>query len=189
MPITSTIPPLQPRRFKAASHAQAGAVTAADPKKAAAQAAPKAAAETAGAKCIIGLAPMTRVRTSFGDFPAQTLRERDRVLTKTGAYLPIVSLRRITLDEDYLRYHPDAQPVIIRAGAYQMGIPKAEVALAPFQKLDKSQPFIMAGNDRAINSMHRPAVFRRPEKIITYTLISLGKPASINCEGLWVALD
>jgi hypothetical protein len=135
---------------------------------------------------IVGIGPLTRVKTSFGEFPAQALRERDRVMVRGGAYLPIKSVKRATFDEDFIRYHPGAQPVVIRAGALGHGLPAIDVTLAPFQKLSKNQTFIRPGKDTAVALLGRPQVYRKPEKIITYTMIDLGRPAEILCEGIWV---
>ncbi len=88
---------------------------------------------------LIGFGPMSRVSTSFGEVPAQVLRVRDRVRTKTGEYLEIQKIDRITLDEDFLQYHPGAQPILIRAGALATNIPKADVILAPYQQIDELQ--------------------------------------------------
>ena len=64
-----------------------------------------------------GLAPMTRVETSFGKVHAVALRKGDEVKTRSGEYRKIVWLNRILLDESLLNVMPDANPVRIRAGA------------------------------------------------------------------------
>ncbi len=129
---------------------------------------------------------MTGVTTSLGAFPAQVLRERDRILTKGGQYLPITWVKRMTFDQDYLAYHPGAQPILIRAGALAQGVPSADVLLAPYQKIHDQQAFLTPGIAVAVDALQRPHVCRKPEEIITYTVIGFGRPATICCDGLWV---
>ncbi len=135
---------------------------------------------------LIGFGPMSRVSTSFGEVPAQALRERDRVRTKTGEYLEIQKIDRITLDEDFLQYHPGAQPILIRAGALANNIPKADLVLAPYQQIDKSQPCLQASGNRAVDTLHKSHCMRKIEPMITYTIFHCGRPATVNCEGLWI---
>ena len=135
---------------------------------------------------INGFGPMARITTAFGQVHAQTLRERDRVRTKRGEFLTITSIDRMTLDADYLKYHPGAQPILIRAGAFARGIPAADIVLAPFQRLDASQEFVSAGADKAIDAIHKPHVYRKSESMITYTVFQCERPATVCCEGLWV---
>ena len=116
---------------------------------------------------IQGLGPMTRVTTAFGQVHAQTLRERDRVRTRDGDFVAITSIDRMTLDADFLKYHPGAQPILIRAGAFARGIPAADIMLAPFQRIDPRQSFISPGADKAIDAIHKPHVYRKSESIIT----------------------
>ncbi|MGR3290167.1 MAG: Hint domain-containing protein [Paracoccaceae bacterium] len=149
---------------------------------------PKGPTDSAGTalQMVQGLGPMTRVTTAFGEVHAQTLRERDRVRTKNGEFLAVTSIDRITLDADFLKYHPGAQPILIRAGAFARGIPAADIVLAPFQRIDAKQPFIPNGLNKAIDAIHRPHVYRKSETMITYTIFHCEKPASVCCEGLWV---
>jgi len=133
-----------------------------------------------------GFGPMTRITTAFGQVHAQTLRERDRVRTMSGEFLAVKSVDRMTLDSDFLKYHPGAQPILIRAGAFGRGIPSADILLAPFQSISTDQSFISAGANTAIDSIHRPHVYRKSENMITYTTFQLEKPAAVCCEGLWV---
>ncbi len=133
-----------------------------------------------------GLGPMTPVQTAFGDFPAQTLRKGDRVRIRDGRFLPIRSVRRAILDEEFLRRHPDAQPVLIRAGALGGGLPGADLLLAPDQTIAFGPG---AGRvHRARDLLGRSFVCRRPEAIITYTELSLEEPAFVRCHGVWVEL-
>lgn len=135
---------------------------------------------------IVGFGPMSRITTSFGEVFAQTLRKGDRVRTKEGNYLRITAVNRMTLDADYLRYHPAALPVVIRAGALGQGLPVADLTLAPYQSVNQHQRIPGGKFARAIDAIGRPQVYRKPEPIITYTTFHCGRPATIQCEGVWI---
>lgn len=133
-----------------------------------------------------GLGPLTRISTSFGDMHAQALRERDMVRTRSGGFVKIERVERIVLDEEFLRYHPEALPIRIRAGAFGRNLPAQDVLLAPFQAISSGQPISGRSVARAADALGRPSVMRVPETIITYTLIRCARPVSVLCEGLWV---
>jgi hypothetical protein len=129
---------------------------------------------------------MSRITTSFGEVYAQTLRAGDRVRSKDGNFLQIMSVNRMTLDGDYLKYHPTAQPIVIRAGALSPGLPKADLTLAPYQTVHRNQRIPGERFDRAIDAIGRPQVYRKPEPIITYTTFHCGRPTTVCCEGVWI---
>ncbi|MGB5559820.1 MAG: Hint domain-containing protein, partial [Paracoccaceae bacterium] len=133
-----------------------------------------------------GFGPMTRISTSFGDMHAQALRERDMVRTRTGGFVKIERVDRYVLDEEFLRYHPEALPIRIRAGAFGRNLPANDVTLAPFQTINTSQPIAGPRVARAIDALGRPSVMRVPETIFTYTVIRCARPVSVLCEGLWI---
>lgn len=84
---------------------------------------------------ISGLAGWTRVRTIFGDVPASLLRARDLLLTADGQRIELKSVRRVALDMEFLRYHPDARPVRIPAGMLSPYHPLGEAVFAPDQPI------------------------------------------------------
>lgn len=133
-----------------------------------------------------GFGPMTRISTSFGDVPAQALRERDMVRTRAGQFLPIKWIDRIVLDEGFLKFHPRALPIVFRAGSLGQNLPKRDVMLAPFQRITPQQMILGTAPDTAQAALNRSNVFRQTEHMITYTLFHVGKPVSVLCEGLWV---
>ena len=135
---------------------------------------------------IVGFGPMSRITTSFGAVHAQTLREGDLVRTKVGDYLKIVAINRITIGNGYLKYHPGAQPIVIRSGAFGSGLPVSDLTLAPNQKITAGQRFMQGNIKRAIDAVGRSHVYRRPEEIITYTIFHCGKRAAVLCEGIWI---
>lgn len=166
----------QPRRFKVARpRLEKAAVGDAQP----ASAKPK--------KCqLAGFGPMSRVTTSFGEVYAQTLREGDRVRTKNGEFARIMSVKRMSLDTDFLKYHPEAQPVVIRAGAFGFGLPAADLTLAPYQRINLDQRLPGGRLEYAIQAIGRPQVYRKPEQIMTYTVFHCGRPTAVISEGIWI---
>ena len=133
-----------------------------------------------------GLAPMTRVRTSFGDVHAAALRKGDEVLTRGGKYLPILWLTRISLDEHVLRSKPDSNPVVLAPGSLGPNIPAIEIMVSPRQ-------IVCAGNGTAIESdreaatlISRPGIRRLPETSLSYTMFHVGERAEVYCEGAYM---
>jgi len=136
-----------------------------------------------------GLAPMTRVRTSFGDVHAAALRKGDEVLTRGGRYLPILWLTRINLDEHVLRSKPDSNPVVLAPGSLGPNIPAIEIMVSPRQ-------IVCAGNGTAIESdreaamlISRPGIRRLPETSLSYTMFHVGETAEVYCEGTYMVFS
>ena len=170
---TSTIPAAKPRRFKVAPPVSEEPVG-------------NSGTET-GRLC--GLGPMTRVTTAYGEYHAHTLRVRDRVLSKSGEYVSIKSINRVTFDEDYLAYHPGVLPILIRAGALARNIPAADIMLAPYQKIHAKQSLARPEALTAVETISGPHVCRKAETFITYTVLGFARPAVIRCEGLWLDVE
>lgn len=133
-----------------------------------------------------GFAPMTRIDCSFGRVHAAALRERDLVRTRTG-FRPVVWLDRIQLAPDFLDLHPDAQPVLVSAGTFGRGRPKANVVLSPGQPI-AAAPGGPVRPTPARDFLNRPGVFRRPESSLVYTIFDLGEPVEVCAENLWFAV-
>lgn len=137
-----------------------------------------------------GLAPMTRVRTSFGDVPAIALRKGDKVLVRSGDYLPIMWLNRIKLDGHVLRLKPDSNPVVLSAGSIGANAPKNEIMVSPRQVICSDENAGQVEREAAM-LMSRPGVRRLVESELSYTMFHLGEDAEVYCEGLYMrfALD
>lgn len=133
-----------------------------------------------------GLAPMTRVRTDFGDVHAVALRKGDRVLTKDGEYKPIVWLTRLMLDEQFLADKPDANPVEIAAGSFGGGAPAARMMVSPRQVICGERFGTLRESSQAADLIMRPGIRRQRETGLSYTLMHVGEPADIYCEGLFL---
>lgn len=132
-----------------------------------------------------GFGPMTRISTTFGDVPAQALRVRDTVRTRTGECLQIQWLDRIILNEDFMLRHPQANPILIRASALSAGLPGRDVMVSPGQAVC-FKAHAGTGDFKAAGTLTgRPNILRKPEPIITYTLFHCGRPAEVKVEGIW----
>jgi len=136
------------------------------------------------AKHVIGLAPMARVTTSFGEVYAQALRKGDMVRTTNGHFLRIEHVDRIRFDEDFIRRYPAVLPVKMHKNSLGPGLPKVDTMLAPYQMVRPGMPRVTTQLAPAIELLARPFVNRGTENQITYTVIRLEKPAEIYCEGL-----
>jgi hypothetical protein len=131
---------------------------------------------------------MTRVSTSFGEVPAQALRERDMLRTHNGAFAPVTKVRRYTLDQNVLAHNKDTMPILIRAGALGSGLPKQDIVLSPEQEVALGGP---TGGSRLVKArdlLTRPGVTRKTELIFTYTQVLCATPVFVRSEGLWVRI-
>ncbi len=133
-----------------------------------------------------GLAPMTRVRTNFGDVHAAALRKGDEVLTRTGEYLPILWLNRICLDERILAEKPDCNPVVFAAGALGPQVPSNEIMLSPRQIVIADDKTGLDRNQEASDLTSRPGIRRMRETSLSYTMFHVGRPAEVYCEGVFL---
>ena len=130
-----------------------------------------------------GLAPMTRVRTSFGDVHAIALRKGDEVLTRQGDYRPILWINRIKLDEVFLDQKPDSNPIVIGAGALGQ---RGELMVSPRQVISGDEASGLAEDREASMLVSHPGVRRLRETGLTYTLFHVGEEAEVYCEGLFL---
>jgi Hint domain len=146
------------------------------------------AAKTPEFWTIPGLCWNARVTTSFGDLPIQALRLRDQVRTSNGAFAQVAFVDKIQLEDDFLKGYPDAQPVMIQAGAMGRGRPKQEIRLSPHQRVGLSESGISPDFRMARDLMGRPGVMRRPENGLTYYLFHCGTPVTVMIEGVWVSV-
>lgn len=144
------------------------------------------AATVRGLWSLPGFGPMLRIVTSFGPVPAQALRQRDLVRTRTGEFRKIEWVDRMVLDEGFLKSVPSALPVLIRAGALGPGLPASDVLVSPEQVLCIAGPGVAPRHVAARELLNRPGVLRRPEQIFTYTRFHCGEPVEVQAEGIWL---
>ncbi|NND19132.1 MAG: hypothetical protein HKN98_11190 [Silicimonas sp.] len=133
-----------------------------------------------------GLAPMTRVRTNFGDVHSIALRKGDKVLTKTGEYLRIEWVNRIMLDEHILKLKPDSNPIVLGAGSLNSGVPSTEMMVSPRQVICSDERSGLPKSREASMLLSRPGVRRINETGLTYTMFHVGETADIYCEGIYL---
>lgn len=133
-----------------------------------------------------GLAPMTRVRTTFGDVHAIALRKGDEVLLRSGDYAAIQWLNRIKLDEHVLALKPDSNPVVLDAGSLGGGAPANEIMVSPRQVVCADDQTGLNTAREAAMLVSRPGVRRLRETGLSYTMLHVGESADIYCEGLYL---
>ncbi|MCU0912136.1 MAG: Hint domain-containing protein [Rhodobacteraceae bacterium] len=136
-----------------------------------------------------GFGPLTKIETSFGDFPAQTLRERDSVRTRRGTLAQIRWVDRVTLNEEFLHHHPEAQPVVIPANALGRGLPRHDVTLSPGQKVIADGSLALRREMTAAELLAAGKAIRKPETIVTYTFLLCSQPVHVRVEGLYAPLE
>ena len=136
-----------------------------------------------------GLAPMTRVRTSFGDVHAIALRTGDLVKTRSGEFKPIVWLDRVLLDEHFLAEKNDSNPIRIQAGAMGPATPSSDVIVSPRQILCPSPKSSLNERREAADLLSKPGVMRMRETGLSYTMFHLEEPAEIQCDGVFLFLE
>lgn len=134
-----------------------------------------------------GLAPMTRIRTSFGDVHAAALRKGDEVLINTGEFKPIVWLNRICIDDHILNLKPDSNPIVLAAGALGAGVPSAEVMVSPRQIICANDASGLSKPHEASMLISRPGVRRLHETSLSYTMFHVGEAAEVYCEGMYLS--
>jgi hypothetical protein len=147
------------------------------------------AATVRGLWSLPGFGPMLRIATSFGPVPAQALRKRDLVRTRSGEFRKIEWVDRMVLDEGFLKSVPSALPVLVRAGALGGGLPANDILVSPEQVLCIAAPGTAPRHVVARDLLTRPGVMRKPEQIFTYTRFHCGEPAEVQAEGLWLAAN
>ncbi len=131
-----------------------------------------------------GLCWNASVMTSFGALPAQVLRKHDPLRLTDGQIARITWVDKIQLDEEFLHAYPDAQPVLIRAGALGQGRPAQDLLVSPHQKIAVAGADFTTELRLARELLDRPGVLRQAQTMVTYHLFHCGQPARISVEGL-----
>ena len=132
-----------------------------------------------------GLAPMTKVRTSFGDVHAVALRKGDLVETRSGEFKPIVWLNRVLLDQDFLNEKTDSNPIRIQAGSVGQATPSADILVSPRQIVSSDQKQRCGAGDLVA----RAGVDQQRETGLSYTMFHLGDPEDVYCDGIYLHFE
>lgn len=135
-----------------------------------------------------GFSGNARVTTSFGNLPIQALRLRDPLRTKSGTFASVDWVKKMHLDEEFLRTHPDAQPISIRAGALGQGIPAVDLVVSPHQKVNVSRLQFSQDFRYARDLTDTPGIMRKPELLVTYYQFHCTLPVTVCVEGTWVSV-
>ncbi|MBT8413246.1 MAG: Hint domain-containing protein [Boseongicola sp.] len=136
-----------------------------------------------------GLAPMTRVRTSFGDVHAVALRKGDLVQTRTGEFKPIVWLNRVMLDAQFLDEKEDSNPIRIQAGAVGNATPACDVMVSPRQVVCGGAKPGAGQRREAGDLVERAGVKRQRETGLSYTMFHLGDAEEVYCDGIYLLFE
>ena len=131
-----------------------------------------------------GLCWNARVITSFGALPVQVLRKFDPLRLADGSVARVAWVDKIQLDEGFLQAYPDAQPVLIRAGALGPGQPTQDIQVSPHQKISVQGANFASELRLARDLLGRPGILRQPQTILTYYLFHCGQPTKASVEGL-----
>jgi len=131
-----------------------------------------------------GILGKARVLTSFGELPIEALRKRDLVKTSKGEFLAVVEIEEFKLDRNFLEYHPDAQPILIRSGALGKSLPKRDILISPEQKLCVQADRFDVNAKKAKDLCSRFKVGRQSQNFVTYYQFTLSARAMVYIEGV-----
>ncbi|MFM7443872.1 MAG: Hint domain-containing protein, partial [Tabrizicola sp.] len=82
-----------------------------------------------------GFIGKARVSTAFGELPIEALRPRDDLRTFSGVSASVRVVDKIHLDQDFLKDHAYALPIMIPANALGSGRPSSDLLLSPGQEV------------------------------------------------------
>lgn len=131
-----------------------------------------------------GLCWNASVMTSFGALPVQVLRLHDPLRLTDGQVARVAWFDKIQLDEGFLAAYPDAQPILIRAGALGGGLPSKDILVSPSQKILTRGAGYSTEVRQARDLLGRPGVLRSPQLLVTYYMLHCGQTARISVEGI-----
>jgi len=130
-----------------------------------------------------GLCWNARVTTTFGEMPVQGLRVRDMLRCADGTTAMVEWVDEVHLDESFLYYYPDAQPIRIPAGSFGPGRPATDMVVSPQQRINIGMGPLRPEFRLARDLTDRPGIMRQPETSMTYYLFHCGRPVTVMAEG------
>jgi len=145
---------------------------------------PAAATRTEREWTLPGLCWNASVMTSFGALPVQVLRKHDPLRLTDGQVARIAWFDKIQLDEGFLAAYPDAQPIMIRAGALGGTLPAQDILVSPGQQVLTRGADFASEVREARDLLGRPGVMRSPQSIVTYYMFHCGQAARVSVEGI-----
>jgi len=136
-----------------------------------------------------GFHRLCRVSTSFGDLPVEALRLRDQVKTLSGAYKQVQWIDKIRLDADFLRRHPEAHPIQLRARSLGGTQPGKNMLVSPGQMLHATGLIGNIKKGMAAEFDGYPSINRLQQTEITYYRFHCGEPETVCIEGAWFCVS
>ena len=134
---------------------------------------------------IMGFGAKSKVLTIFGHLPIEALRRNDPLKTECGKFSKVMWVDAIKLDPGFLSANPQAQPILIPAGAIGHSKPAADMLVSPAQMVQSSglngrKSFVSAA------SLAGPGgISKKPHSCFTYYLFGCGEECSVFVDGLW----
>ncbi len=130
-----------------------------------------------------------RVSTIFGELPIEALRLRDQVKTLSGAYKQVQWIDEIRLDADFLRRHPEAHPIQLRARSLGGTQPGKNILVSPGQMLHATGLIGNIKKGLAAEFDGYPSINRLQQTEITYYRFHCGEPETVSIEGAWFCVS
>jgi hypothetical protein len=133
-----------------------------------------------------GILGSTRVTTEFGHVPAQLVRVGDALVTRAGRYLKVLQISATRIDDDFLRYCPDAAPVVIRKNSLRPYVPLRDVGVSPSQIISTTSGDAEHCLAPAEHVSRERGFIDEDLGMLVYYRFHLGQRAQICCDGIWV---
>ncbi len=137
---------------------------------------------------IDGFGMNTRICTAFGATPAQFLKVGDMVRTRDGAFRRVSWVDHVKLNENFMRQHPQAGPILIRAGALGHNMPERDMEISPCHRLTEMR-FSGAKTVSAESLLGRPNITRAARSQASYIRFRCeGGEAIVKAENIWTVI-
>ena len=132
-----------------------------------------------------GIAGNTRLSTDFGEVPAHLIRMRDKVRCVDGRYRRVLRIQEYKLDQEFLKLHPHAKPVVIRKHALGSQLPLNMIEVSPAQQLDLPSDWSKQKTVRATTLSTIRGECDRSTGFVSYYSFYVGEATLLQGEGIW----
>lgn len=183
----SRIEPRRPVRADRSDQDIIGAILSKAAAPAPSQEATHRARDTAFA--VYGFDGKARVQTIFGQLPIEALRQRDSILTSSGAYRQVTWITELKFDSTFLNATPQAMPVLIGADSLSRGVPQRSFLTTQAQGVSLTKIPAFSNLEKVGTLTNRFGVSVRPTDFIRYYQFGYGERGFVNVEGVWCAVD
>lgn len=147
-----------------------------------------AAAQKADAWTMPGFGGKSKVVTSFGQLPIEALRRNDPVKTSSGRFLKVSWVEKISLDFDYLKRYPEAQPVLVGAGSLSKTTPASDMLVSPAQEFKTAVQYGECSLRISSDLVGRNGISRSYQSSFTYFLFGCAEDCFVCVDGIWCPL-